>query len=138
MSQTIWSGAIILEEFVCWAHEGCGVHFAVPETLVDTLRAQGRGFYCPRGHHLGFGKSEVAKLKEQVERVKGNAEFWEKRAREEEEAKRKTRAVLRGQITKLKNRVGNGVCPCCNRHFSNVERHIKHKHPNFVHEEPAA
>lgn len=31
----------------------------------------------------------------------------------------------------MKNRVANGVCPCCNRHFENLERHMKGQHPDF-------
>lgn len=37
-----------------------------------------------------------------------------------------------GQVTKLKNRVGHGVCPCCNRSFGNLARHIESEHPTFI------
>jgi hypothetical protein len=40
----------------------------------------------------------------------------------------------RGQTTKARNqleRVGNGVCPCCTRSFTNLRRHMATKHPGF-------
>ena len=53
----------------------------------------------------------------------------------------KTRAALntskrqltakKGAITKLNKRIGNGVCPCCNRTFVNVQRHMASKHPEL-------
>lgn len=36
-----------------------------------------------------------------------------------------------GENTKLRNRVKNGVCPCCTRSFQNLKQHIATKHPDF-------
>ena len=36
------------------------------------------------------------------------------------------------QLTRLQKRIHAGVCPCCNRTFTNVARHMKTKHPNVV------
>ena len=44
------------------------------------------------------------------------------------------RAAAQGQVTKIKNRVGRGVCPCCNRSFENLARHMKSQHPKFCEE----
>lgn len=33
--------------------------------------------------------------------------------------------------TRIKNRVKNGVCPCCNRTFENLARHMQAKHSDF-------
>jgi hypothetical protein len=30
------------------------------------------------------------------------------------------------------------VCPCCNRTFSNLQRHMAHKHPQFAKVEAVA
>ncbi len=35
-------------------------------------------------------------------------------------------------MTKVKKRAANGVCPCCNRTFSDLARHMKAKHPDFA------
>lgn len=40
-------------------------------------------------------------------------------------------SAARGQVTRIKNRVGNGVCPCCNRSFGNLHRHMQTKHPGW-------
>ena len=37
--------------------------------------------------------------------------------------------------TRLKNRVGKGVCPCCNRSFANLKRHMASQHPEFAGDE---
>lgn len=48
-----------------------------------------------------------------------------------DDRKRKQLEVRKGLLTRMKNRVGNGVCPCCNRHFKNLQGHMKTKHPEF-------
>lgn len=46
------------------------------------------------------------------------------------------RRAQKGQNTRLKNRIAAGVCPCCNRSFQNVARHMAGQHPDFQkHEE---
>lgn len=32
----------------------------------------------------------------------------------------------------IKKRVQGGACPCCNRHFVQLERHMATKHPEIV------
>ena len=45
------------------------------------------------------------------------------------------RHAAKGQISKLKKRASAGVCPCCNRSFQNLRRHMGNKHPEFVGEQ---
>jgi hypothetical protein len=52
--------------------------------------------------------------------------------RNESEHFRRSRDGIKGVLTKVKRRVGKGTCPCCKRHFVNVERHMKVKHPSFA------
>lgn len=40
--------------------------------------------------------------------------------------------AARGQVTRLKNRAAAGVCPCCNRTFHQLVRHMAAKHPDFA------
>lgn len=49
-------------------------------------------------------------------------------------AQRALRAT-KGRLTKTKKRIANGVCPCCNRHFVNLERHMTGKHPDYTKEQ---
>lgn len=123
----------------CW----CGVQHAVPQSLRDVQLRQhndGRknvqGIYCPLGHqHVPTGTTkcdelahnlanEAARLAREVSRhdqTKAELRETENRRRAEKGAK-----------TRLKNRVAAGVCPCCNRTFQNLARHIKGQHPDFT------
>jgi len=47
------------------------------------------------------------------------------------EMERRRVSAARGRVTKIKRRVQHGVCPCCNRTFSNLASHMKTKHPEF-------
>jgi hypothetical protein len=38
-------------------------------------------------------------------------------------------------VTKLKQRVANGVCPCCHRSFVNLHRHMAGQHPDYTKEQ---
>lgn len=110
-----------------------------PETEA-TLRRSSQWFHCPWGHRQYFpqGQSETDKLRQERDRLKQNQAYLEDRIRAETERReliqRQARA-FKGQVTKLKNRAANGVCPCCNRTFANLQRHMATKHAGFVAEE---
>jgi hypothetical protein len=123
-----YSGRLTVE--VCW----CGMRHAVPEELSEMQERQHRngetqiGIYCPLGHqHIFSGKGEAERLRGQLER----ARLREQRVSDQLQASERSNAALKGVVTKTKKRVGKGVCPCCNRHFENVERHMQSKHPGF-------
>lgn len=120
----------------CW----CGIQHAVPESLRRVqLQQRDAGkrkvVYCPLGHeYYPAGKSETDKLREKLELeerklVRERASHDQTRARlsHTESCRRAEKAAK----TKLKKRIANGVCPCCNRHFVNVQRHIESQHPEF-------
>lgn len=115
----------------------CGVVFTIPKGMYDQRRSTGESFYCPNGHCLSFRtaiKNEVDRLREEVEahkRVTKMARANATREREAREAAERRAAAARGQVTRIKNRVGNGVCPCCNRTFQNLQRHMHTKHPGY-------
>lgn len=91
--------------------------------------------YCPRGHGWHYtGKTDLQKkqdeideLNRRIQRKVQNEAYLE----DEIKAARHQAAAFKGVITKIKKRVGKGVCPCCNRHFSDLERHMKNKHSEF-------
>jgi hypothetical protein len=127
-----------LETITCWAHEGCGVVFAVPRTLLSSLREHKGTLHCPKGHRLGFGDSEADKLRVRLEQEERRTERQrkEKEWAQQDAAKAKRSAsAYKGKLTATKNRVGHGVCPCCNRTFQQLARHMKCKHPNYATEE---
>jgi ssDNA-binding Zn-finger/Zn-ribbon topoisomerase 1 len=123
----------------------CHIHFAMPSELAERRRREGGNFYCPNGHVNVYRETELDRLKRQVLQEKAAREQAEARARDErlranrfqESAKAADRpaAATRGVVTRMKNRVANGVCPCCNRHFVNLERHMKGQHPEWKPEE---
>jgi len=118
----------------------CGGVFAIAAAYHDEAKMLG-GFqrcwscpYCKASR--GFGKSahEVEKEKLQAELVaarrdKNNAEIRAGSLEKEAEHFRKSRDGVKGVLARERKRVGNGVCPCCSRHFVNLMRHMKTKHP---------
>lgn len=106
----------------------CGVAFGLPLDLQNQRRKDHLHFYCPNGHPQYFPTdNEVEKLKKQLASQKEEIKYYQQRAENVENSLRATK----GQVTKLKKRIANGVCPCCSRHFTNLQRHMKTKHPDY-------
>ncbi len=106
----------------------CGVNFAVPERLLANRREAGGSFYCPNGHSLVFTKTRAMQLEDELKATKARARHHQ----DQHEAAVRSNRALRGQITKERKRIANGVCPCCNRSFVNLQRHMSGQHPDFV------
>lgn len=111
----------------------CGIVFAVPTGWDKRHRERGGSWWCPNGHSQQYVRTEVQRLTESLETERRNAEFW----RERNNTAERRIAAQKGQATKLRKRLANGVCPCCHRHFTNLERHIQGQHPDYVTTEPA-
>lgn len=107
----------------------CGSVMMVPSFMDVKWREDGRKFYCPicRGE-LSYGTSRVAQLEKEKKRLEEERD----RARRSAEFERNSRIAVQGHLTRAKKRAANGVCACCKRAFSNVEKHMKTKHPEFV------
>ncbi|VXB82575.1 hypothetical protein [Aeromicrobium sp. 9AM] len=115
----------------------CGVVFGVGDDFRARRKEDHRNYYCPNGHqqHYIKGSSQAEKLQAELERTRTrekNQREYAERERERRLKAERERAAARGQVTKIKNRVGNGVCPCCNRTFANLGRHISGQHPDFI------
>lgn len=118
----------------------CGITFYVPDNWNRERRERHDSFYCPNGHSQHYpSKTDAEKLREQLAREKHRNEQSEAmlrdqrdRARDETGRQRRFTAAARGQVTKIKNRVKNGVCPCCNRSFTNLRRHMTSQHPDWT------
>lgn len=112
----------------------CGVEILLPQGFHDQalkLREK-RSFFCCNGHSQHFiGETEAERLQRELKKSRAETELaHEMRKRDLNDAGRKI-AAARGEVTKIKNRVGNGVCPCCRRSFQNLMRHMKTKHPTY-------
>lgn len=124
----------VLEMYVtdCWS---CGVVFAIPNDYDDRRRADGRRFYCPNGHTCCYSETEADRLRKQLERAQREANWRGQDAkyyREQAQASARSAAAYRGHLTRIRKKIAAGICPCCRRTFSNVQRHIAGQHPGFV------
>lgn len=112
----------------------CGVPIVVPSFQVARFTQKGETFYCMNGHGQVFCESDLKKLERQLEAEKQQTERergLRLEAEKREKAAKRSAATYKGKVTAIKNRVGNGVCPCCNRTFQNLMRHMDTKHPEF-------
>lgn len=125
---------IVLVEMRCGE---CDITFAVPDYFQLECRKTGRSWYCPNGHGRVYRETENDQLRKQVETEQRRV-IRERAARElaerERAAAERSASAYKGQTTRLRKRIGNGVCPVesCRRHFQNVERHIANQHPDFT------
>lgn len=116
----------------------CKVEFGLPRSVYEVLQqmAEKTTFYCPYGHpqHYVSGQTEAEKLRQERDRLTQRLAEKDDTIRALEDARvaaEKRASVQKGKVTRLKNRTAAGVCPCCNRHFTALERHMHTKHPEF-------
>lgn len=115
----------------------CGVPFAMPDSMQRERRQNpGTAFWCPNGHSQHYtGKTEEAKLREQLEASRLRAERAEaaaKRQRQRAVDAERSASAYKGVATRQRNRIARGVCPCCNRYFPSMERHMQTNHPQYA------
>jgi hypothetical protein len=113
----------------------CGVHFAIPKGMLKAKQSDGSSFYCPNGHILSWRKTDADRLREELATAKTDL----LRAREARAAEREYReqaerqaAAYKGVATKAKKRAAAALCPCCNRSFVQMRRHLTAKHPDSM------
>jgi hypothetical protein len=114
----------------CW----CGIKLAIPRDLYDmATRHEHHTVWCPLGHKFVYGDTTEKELAEERQRRRRAEEAASARLdllRHEE----RSHAATRGHVTRKKKqleRVSGGVCPCCNRTFKALARHMKTQHPGF-------
>lgn len=116
----------------CW----CGIRFAIPSQLNDTAREQGNyTLSCPLGHKGDYwpGKSGEQRERDQRERAEARVRAMQ----DQLDASERSRRALRGHLTRIKNRIANGVCPvpgCKRTGLTQTMRHIATKHPQWMHD----
>ncbi len=109
----------------------CGVLFAITEELQTRRLDDGKSFYCPFGHTMSYSDTTQKRLLAEREKsARLTARLDQVRA--DRDAERRRASAARGQVTKIRNRVANGVCPCCNRTFPDLAAHMKTKHPDYA------
>lgn len=110
----------------------CGVVFGMPSDLRDRfMNDPEKSFYCPNGHGQHYRYSKEQRLRQDAERKLRDKENELAQA---VASKIQVEQQLKKASAKLK-RVEKGVCPCCNRTFSNLQRHMQTKHPNTINQQ---
>lgn len=133
-----YTGTLAIEE-CC----NCHITFAMPEDLKRRCIEDGANatFYCPLGHAQHYTRSEVQKLRDKLadekwrrEAAQASAEAAQASARaaiDQADAAERSARAYKGAATRIRRRVANGVCPCCNRTFADLARHMAGQHPGF-------
>jgi uncharacterized Zn-finger protein len=132
------TGVVHIDPIWC---NGCGVPYGLPRGFLKQRREDHQTWTCPNGceRHYPVGSSDVEKKAKALEEEKTRLQqqlTWAREDRDRQRAGRLTaerrRAAAKGQLTKTKNRIANGVCPCCNRTFVNLGKHMAGKHPDYA------
>jgi len=112
-------------EFVTITCCNCRMPFGMSRAFYNARSNDHKLFYCPAGHDQYFsGKSEAEKLREEVERKSQMIDAANQRASRLE----RQRDDVAKAHKRMRERIRNGVCPCCNRTFQNLLRHMQTEH----------
>jgi hypothetical protein len=114
----------------------CHATFCITKDAKRELKETHEIFWCPYcGKSQYFPhKSENEELKEVLERYR--KKLVGERARHDQtkadrDYEKRRRASMQGVVTRTKKRIGKGICPCCNRYFKNLHRHMTNQHPEY-------
>jgi hypothetical protein len=119
---------IVLEETTCCV---CATVFAVDETIMANRRFHAGNIHCPNGHSIGWSESEADKVRKQLAHKQKELEAEQQRVQMERSMRidaENARARADKELKRVKKRVNAGMCPHCNRTFSQLARHMKCKH----------
>ena len=114
----------------------CGFTTWMATEFLRQCKTDKKSFHCTScGQCQGwFGDNEADKLRKQLVQARAETERERKRKEWAEQETRNIelrRRAQQGVVTRIKNRVGNGVCPCCTRSFANLRSHMATKHPTY-------
>lgn len=124
---SVWTNTGITTQLYVLDCANCGVIFAITRDYEDRRRNDARTFYCPNGHTQSWHESESDRLRKERDSLQ---------ASELALTDQLTAAIRDGEQTRAalirdRARFAAGVCPCCNRSFENVRRHMSTKHPEY-------
>lgn len=107
----------------------CGGSYAINERYRQQRYEEGNGWNCPycRVSWGYFENNRHKKLKRELADATRRAD---QHAVEAREARQRASQISRS-YQRVRERVRNGVCPCCNRTFENLARHMSTKHPDY-------
>jgi hypothetical protein len=113
----------------------CGITFGLPKQFDLDRRQTGGGWCCPNGHQRVYSETEFTRLQKQAILLQQKLDQLAARTKEsilEKESIERRLIAEKGQRTKMQNRIARGVCPCCNRSFEKLQRHMTTEHPHYA------
>lgn len=116
----------------------CGGVYALTSGFLNEKRASGGTWPCPYCGGVWNQRGRES-LQQKLDRERSRAAAAEGRAERARQAADHERARAngyKGYVTKVKKRVGRGVCPCCNRTFKDLAAHMETKHPEYAESTP--
>jgi hypothetical protein len=116
----------------------CGMPFGITKDYESRRRQDKRDFVCPSGHTMSYGGESD---KDKAQRLAGQLDLERSRLQQERQARIsaehakdyaiRSRKAVSTRLKKVKHRVANGVCPCCNRTFKQLAAHMAGQHPEY-------
>lgn len=109
----------------------CGVVFAMTDEFKQARLRDRDRFYCPNGHSQSYiGKSD-RELAYEAKQALRKAETRLQAEVDQRKASNRELKAKERELRRLRQRAAGGACPCCNRTFVQLSRHIKNQHPGF-------
>jgi hypothetical protein len=118
---------VVLTLITC---DTCGIEFAVPKSWNQRRVQDHEWWFCPNGHKWQYlQESDLTKETRELE-LRLQAVINEERHRAL--VAEKERDSERRKRRKIEKRIAAGVCPCCNRTFEDLHRHMATKHKHYA------
>ena len=110
----------------------CGMAYGIPERYRAQKEEAGGHWNCPGCKvRWGYAEGENKALRRRLLAAQERAGVEARRRASVE----RSLAATKGHVTRQKKRAAAGVCPCCNRTFKQLARHMKSKHPTYTKED---
>lgn len=116
------------EEYKLVQCGSCGCKHYIPRVMFDHCQEKGGFWQCPNGHGWGFkeGRHEQEAVRRERDRLKQeNARLEQITTEVRRELSEATKKIKRQNSRSIA-----GLCPCCNRYFNQLARHMRTKHPD--------
>lgn len=122
----------------------CKADIYMPDTWLSYFRSSQIVFHCINGHRQSFSKepSEAALLRKKLnaeqlarqraEQMVAQKEDEIREAQQQAAHERKRANGYKGHATHITKQAKAGICPCCNRTFVALARHMATQHPKFT------
>jgi hypothetical protein len=117
-----------------WTQCGtCAVWHTVPAVVYENLYKNGGYHFCPvAGHQWGWRTGAEEREREAIRLERDRLKQDAARLADEIAAETARANAAEKKYLQARRRATAGVCPCCNRTFENVQRHMMTKHKNVV------